>query len=986
MARARASSRAPLGRWAARCAKLVLNPVELLPDLGSKNGTVQHKAALHVELHAGIRICVAARLGRARVMAPKLRSASIFWAEKTVLLVDTLQVYALLWTMAQAWPWPAPWLKWTRFALAFNLDAFTLAQSGSAGSTGGSAVAYVRGGVLFSPWGQRSGYLAYSTVFCAVPLLFALFAQHSVRAARRGRAIAAAGRQWQRRNRYQAKEDTLDDGSTGWRAAAWKWAKSKSVPASASAPAAAASAQTLLLRQGTQEQLSLLEKQADAAEAEPAHLAAAEAAAAAAAEERADMLWAASLLGAYVLTLPLGSVTLRLLHCVAPAPTGTAGASAGINSSAGTVLLGDPSVRCWEVPHAMCTAFCACTFVSAALLVPMVVYQRHKQVVSTPNPRPRTALGLVPSARTACASCAVCCAEIGCGEWGSSGSHASSPVDAAAQHERCIRATELEYALGLNDDWSESNGWLFSSFTLPATRLWASSAALKLLALSVVYAPPLRDAHDLWALQAAIFFAAQLWWWWLVTGGVSPPEPPPPPAWVSAEAELRELQDLEQQVEKLEKRVSQENGGERAPARRRRPQSAGAGDPSATRGAKGKANQTQDDFHRGTAFAIVRRALSDFCRRGCCLSAWLPGSARGNLGQKSRWRHATAPWRWARPAAFRCASTAFLAQTLAYVQVIFAGIGLAKASGSKSALLVSNRLLGLLVVCGASSCLALALAWCHARIEQRDGCDNGLWCAPSPNAAQDANRPSKPTAKVVPAETPSAAAQRGSSSSWRKGWFPACGDRGWPVPRVAIEMFLHHSAPSLGSGADSGTESAAAPARSSAQAAAMTGGGRRGSTIASMVATAMVAKKFAGSGGTQGGLSSVVTGHAKWLVVLQAAQLLAARLRDLQPADAGAGAGAVGAAKEIEALLGLEVALVGDTGENADDAQAFDAVTTAEDQDAARTAAEEAAEIKADAADWTTACAIQRVLDELHDACDQVRTCSLPAQPFCVAV
>ena len=59
-----------------------------------------------------------------------------------------------------------------------------------------------------------------------------------------------------------------------------------------------------------------------------------------------------------------------------------------------------------------------------------------------------------------------------------------------------------------------------------------------------------------------------------------------------------------------------------------------------------------------------------------------------------------------------------------------------------------------------------------------------------------------------------------------------------------------------------------------------------------MVAAAMVARKVAGSSSAQGGLSSVVTGHAKWLVVLQAAQLLSARLRDLQPADAGAGAGA----------------------------------------------------------------------------------------------
>ena len=43
------------------------------------------------------------------------RVTSLFWMEKALVLVDTMQVFALLWAMSLAWPWPKSWAGWSRY-------------------------------------------------------------------------------------------------------------------------------------------------------------------------------------------------------------------------------------------------------------------------------------------------------------------------------------------------------------------------------------------------------------------------------------------------------------------------------------------------------------------------------------------------------------------------------------------------------------------------------------------------------------------------------------------------------------------------------------------------------------------------------------------------------------------------------------------------------------------------------------------------------
>lgn len=42
------------------------------------------------------------------------RVTSLFWFEKVLLLVDTMQIYGLVWATALSWPWPQAWQSWAR--------------------------------------------------------------------------------------------------------------------------------------------------------------------------------------------------------------------------------------------------------------------------------------------------------------------------------------------------------------------------------------------------------------------------------------------------------------------------------------------------------------------------------------------------------------------------------------------------------------------------------------------------------------------------------------------------------------------------------------------------------------------------------------------------------------------------------------------------------------------------------------------------------
>lgn len=43
------------------------------------------------------------------------RVTSLFWTEKVLVLLDTLQILSLLWAMSLAWPWPKSWAGWSRY-------------------------------------------------------------------------------------------------------------------------------------------------------------------------------------------------------------------------------------------------------------------------------------------------------------------------------------------------------------------------------------------------------------------------------------------------------------------------------------------------------------------------------------------------------------------------------------------------------------------------------------------------------------------------------------------------------------------------------------------------------------------------------------------------------------------------------------------------------------------------------------------------------
>ncbi|GAB9464756.1 hypothetical protein Gpo141_00002182 [Globisporangium polare] len=83
-----------------------------------------------------------------------------FWTEKVVILCDAMQIYALVWQLSQPWPWPARWLRATRWVNAFNLDFFSFRATGAAmGATSQP----------FSLWGEMQHYWVYALLWALLP-------------------------------------------------------------------------------------------------------------------------------------------------------------------------------------------------------------------------------------------------------------------------------------------------------------------------------------------------------------------------------------------------------------------------------------------------------------------------------------------------------------------------------------------------------------------------------------------------------------------------------------------------------------------------------------------------------------------------------------------------------------------------------------------------------------------------------------------------
>eukprot|EP00752_Nemacystus_decipiens_P006839 g6141.t1 len=91
----------------------------------------------------------------------RLRRVDLRWLEKVLAVVDTLQIYALMWSLSQPWPWPRPWLSATRWTVAANLDFL---------SSYDAAMTVTGPGTSTSPWGERQGYVGYAFMYTLVPV------------------------------------------------------------------------------------------------------------------------------------------------------------------------------------------------------------------------------------------------------------------------------------------------------------------------------------------------------------------------------------------------------------------------------------------------------------------------------------------------------------------------------------------------------------------------------------------------------------------------------------------------------------------------------------------------------------------------------------------------------------------------------------------------------------------------------------------------
>lgn len=91
----------------------------------------------------------------------RLHRVDLRWTEKILAVADSLQIYALMWSLSQPWPWPRPWLSATRWTVAANLDFLSIHDA---------AMTVTGPGTSTSPWGERQGYVFYAFVYTLVPV------------------------------------------------------------------------------------------------------------------------------------------------------------------------------------------------------------------------------------------------------------------------------------------------------------------------------------------------------------------------------------------------------------------------------------------------------------------------------------------------------------------------------------------------------------------------------------------------------------------------------------------------------------------------------------------------------------------------------------------------------------------------------------------------------------------------------------------------
>jgi hypothetical protein len=101
-----------------------------------------------------------------KVIEIKRPIINLFWKEKILVILDYLQIFGVIWNMANPWPWPYIWITWSKVLVLANIDLFSYSKHGSLG--GGSA------NISIPKWGMMEGYLVYALIYSLIPFLIIL--------------------------------------------------------------------------------------------------------------------------------------------------------------------------------------------------------------------------------------------------------------------------------------------------------------------------------------------------------------------------------------------------------------------------------------------------------------------------------------------------------------------------------------------------------------------------------------------------------------------------------------------------------------------------------------------------------------------------------------------------------------------------------------------------------------------------------------------
>mmetsp|Transcript_12636 Transcript_12636/g.16595 ORF Transcript_12636/g.16595 Transcript_12636/m.16595 type:complete len:789 (+) Transcript_12636:370-2736(+) len=106
------------------------------------------------------------QISETQMTSKDLRSVSMFWFEKVLILLNTAQLYCLEWILSQYWSWPYNWLAYTRFLCGFNLDFFSMSDRGAG---------MARSNGPYSVFGEMRYYHRLAILYACLPFMIAAF-------------------------------------------------------------------------------------------------------------------------------------------------------------------------------------------------------------------------------------------------------------------------------------------------------------------------------------------------------------------------------------------------------------------------------------------------------------------------------------------------------------------------------------------------------------------------------------------------------------------------------------------------------------------------------------------------------------------------------------------------------------------------------------------------------------------------------------------